>query len=392
MTKPMTPTTLAADAAQALQGVTDIDELAYRFWSIHPKDIPEPVGMPEGYKGGKRAWFYANEMRAALSEKNAALTALSAERDALGAQVEAHEPISDARLECEALCARFVAGEASEKEVVDTIKKIARDNERLAVLLGGAKAAARYSVSAEWAERMLPADDGVTPAAGASDDDAAHHIETALAMARVQDGYASKATCRGEQFIFKANAKAQRQIANYIRRMSSPAPDAVEALQGVTDLIARLQDAKRDWPEFGYDRTEAAAALTALSAENADLKAQVAELTRERDAQKHRGDNHWETLRSIRDIAKSTGDLARIIQWVDDAGSGYNETAETTLAAEMDRRMAAEAKVARLLDANWRLRSYAVHDSECKVNKPPHFDVTKCSCGLRAALTEGTPE
>ena len=42
------------------------DELAYRFWSIHPKDIPEPVGMPEGYKGGKRAWFYANEMRAAL--------------------------------------------------------------------------------------------------------------------------------------------------------------------------------------------------------------------------------------------------------------------------------------------------------------------------------------
>ncbi len=44
-----------------------IDELAYRFWSIHPKDIPEPVGMPEGYKGGARAWFYANEMRRIVS-------------------------------------------------------------------------------------------------------------------------------------------------------------------------------------------------------------------------------------------------------------------------------------------------------------------------------------
>jgi hypothetical protein len=71
---------LAADAAQALQGVTDLDELAYRFWSIHPKDIPDPVGMPEGYKGGARAWFYANQMRAALA-------ALSAEAAALKAQV-----------------------------------------------------------------------------------------------------------------------------------------------------------------------------------------------------------------------------------------------------------------------------------------------------------------
>ena len=68
-----------SDAAQALQGVTDFDKLAYRFWSIHPKDIPEPVGMPDGYKGGARAWFYATEMRAALSEQNAALAAQVAE-------------------------------------------------------------------------------------------------------------------------------------------------------------------------------------------------------------------------------------------------------------------------------------------------------------------------
>ena len=44
-----------------------IDALAYRFWSIHPKDIPNPVGMPEGYKGGARAWMYATEIRELIS-------------------------------------------------------------------------------------------------------------------------------------------------------------------------------------------------------------------------------------------------------------------------------------------------------------------------------------
>lgn len=152
---------------------------------------------------------------------------LTAEARAAELEAEA-EPISDGRIECEALCNRFLAGEASEKEVVDTIRQIARANERLVGLLGEAKA--RYAVSAEWAEKMMPADEDLTPAAGAVNDEAAMHIETALAMARVQDGYASKATGEGEKMIFKANAKAQRQIAAYIKRTVAPAPDAVEAL------------------------------------------------------------------------------------------------------------------------------------------------------------------
>lgn len=59
----------AMDAIDAIRDKTarvvtvDIDALAYRFWSIHPKDIPDPVGMPEGYKGGARAWMYATEIR-----------------------------------------------------------------------------------------------------------------------------------------------------------------------------------------------------------------------------------------------------------------------------------------------------------------------------------------
>jgi hypothetical protein len=51
-----------------------IDDLAYLFWSIHPKDIPDAVEMPEGYKGGKRAWFYANQMRAMIAVAMASKT------------------------------------------------------------------------------------------------------------------------------------------------------------------------------------------------------------------------------------------------------------------------------------------------------------------------------
>lgn len=51
----------------------DIDALAYRFWAIHPAEIDEwgkiAPPMPEKYKGGMRAWFYACSMRAAFREK-----------------------------------------------------------------------------------------------------------------------------------------------------------------------------------------------------------------------------------------------------------------------------------------------------------------------------------
>jgi hypothetical protein len=44
-------------------------------------------------------------------------------------------------------------------------------------------------------------------------------------------------------------------------------------------------------------------------------------------------------------MAQTTGDLERIIQWVSDAKYGYTDTAETTLANEMDRRLAAETQL-----------------------------------------------
>ena len=53
--------------------IVDIDALAYRFWSIHPRELPEPTGMPDGYPGGARAWFYATEMRRLTAIKTSAI-------------------------------------------------------------------------------------------------------------------------------------------------------------------------------------------------------------------------------------------------------------------------------------------------------------------------------
>lgn len=73
--------------------------------------------------------------------------------------------------------------------------------------------------------------------------------------------------------------------------------------------------------------------------------ADVQSLEAERDAWKLRGDQHWETLRSIREFARE-GDCERIIKWVNDAGSGYTESAEQTLGQMTDRALKAEAALA----------------------------------------------
>ena len=95
------------------------------------------------------------------------------------------------------------------------------------------------------------------------------------------------------------------------------AAEAEQALQGVTDLIARLHRWKLAWgvlPSIAphvadapgmttggviADTQQAAAALTALSAEAAALKAQVAELTRERDEAKEA--NRWAYVQAALD-------------------------------------------------------------------------------------------
>lgn len=76
-----------AEAAQE----QNIDDLAYRFWSVHPRELDAMADdlppMPKGYKGGMRAWFFACEMKklfAALSRPIA-----PGEVDGLVAETEA---------------------------------------------------------------------------------------------------------------------------------------------------------------------------------------------------------------------------------------------------------------------------------------------------------------
>lgn len=57
-----------------MSGREDIDELAYRFWSVHPRELDAWIEtappMPDGYKGGVRAWFFACHI---LAARNGAL-------------------------------------------------------------------------------------------------------------------------------------------------------------------------------------------------------------------------------------------------------------------------------------------------------------------------------
>ncbi|AUZ95402.1 hypothetical protein FDI40_gp643 [Agrobacterium phage Atu_ph07] len=52
----------------------DVDDLAYRMWSIHPSELDKMTDlekrMPDDYPGGLRAFFFATEM-AKLIEKYA---------------------------------------------------------------------------------------------------------------------------------------------------------------------------------------------------------------------------------------------------------------------------------------------------------------------------------
>ena len=98
------------------------------------------------------------------------------------------------------------------------------------------------------------------------------------------------------------------------------------------------------WQNANPNVMKAADLLAALAdladAQAQELEAQSVELARA----KSRGDNHWETLKGIRHIAKTSGDLERIILWVDDAGSGYTALPETSLAEVCNERNAARAE------------------------------------------------
>jgi len=124
-------------------------------------------------------------------------------------------------------------------------------------------------------------------------------IETVLAMAMVQDGYAKKAADPGLKLIHKANAKAQRQVAAAITRLSDGLAQARAAcsalLEGKDAMENCWKDARADAQAaqamvveraaeiaLEFEQCAAPDAIRAL-APDAGIKA-LAELRAERDA------------------------------------------------------------------------------------------------------------
>ena len=120
--------------------------------------------------------------------------------------------------------------------------------------------------------------------------------------------------------------RLRREVASYEGADEGTALEAAAEIQRLRKEVEELRAKADEWQkDFGT----LANAVTGGSGTSAILDAK--HIRSRTEAAKSRGDNHWETLRCIRDIAQNEGDLAAIVQHVDDAGSGYTERPEKTL-------------------------------------------------------------
>lgn len=104
------------------------------------------------------------------------------------------------------------------------------------------------------------------------------------------------------------------------------------------DLVGRLR--------IRYESTDKPVAqkINIMIRERKEAADRIEALEAEVARQLRRGDNHWETLRSVREMARK-GDLERIKLWVSDAASGAYESAAETMVKLSDRANAAEARL-----------------------------------------------
>jgi hypothetical protein len=177
--------------------------------------------------------------------------------------------------------------------------------------------AAKAAAQADYEARILAAID--TPAPALMDElvEALRWYHTQMCEGFCED-LAERGTYHPDMDDQCAGCKARAVLAKIggaAATMTHPlAADAAQALQGVTDLIARLKAATEGLRLVydpgavelipSYTMEEAAAALTALSAEADALKAQVAELTAERNMAVSALE--FEAKRSRRHLAAST--------------------------------------------------------------------------------------
>jgi chromosome segregation ATPase len=146
--------------------------------------------------------------------------------------------------------------------------------------------------------------------------------------------------------------EAERARADKAEAELAEAKQALKVQASAIKNLHAAEDAEINVLRKGAtDAHRAVATLDSERAMNATLTEENERLQAELARQKMRGDAHWETLRSIRHIARETGDLERIIQWVNDAGTGYVETNEVTMAKLMDDLAATRAELARVREA-----------------------------------------
>ena len=144
--------------------------------------------------------------------------------------------------------------------------------------------------------------------------------------------------------------------------------------------------------DFRWGAEEAIDDLPAVTVEAILAKVPTRYQTANGDRLLHESD----ILAAMEPVTQPAPDAAaiRIADEVFDRLEAKGATAAAFGAAEVGealREAGAQSDAAAIREAwersYWRLRSYAVHDNDCKLNKPPRFD-GPCSCGLTAALEE----
>lgn len=142
-------------------------------------------------------------------------------------------------------------------------------------------------------------------------------------------------------------AKAIKEAGKHFAKTCMMAEE-MEALKATRSQAEELLAAKDDHITWLKNHLEAAQGRAKNAAINsAKFEKLLAAERAEKEKWKVRGDQHWDTLRSIREMARE-GDCERIILWVNDAGSGYTEPLEATVKSLSDKAVALEADNAAL--------------------------------------------
>ncbi len=157
-------------------------------------------------------------------------------------------------------------------------------------------------------------------------------------MTLIQDLHAAISRRDWSAVEVAANRLRDADLEKLLASKSEECANLANSLDGSeharSELTARVKELEKELT----DRKHGGRWSEMVDALEAELAAERAE----KEKWKVRGDQHWDTLRSIREMARE-GDCERIILWVNDAGSGYTEPLEATVKSLFDKAVALDA-------------------------------------------------